>query len=81
MAGCDDEDNPEYGAEWFASSGGQKNMTEGNSVPWRCRRFNSTWTGSNECDISAQRDTSGLAHCDRYIYDKSVVGSSIVTEV
>lgn len=48
----------------------------------QCYKYNHTWTNVDEClagDETIQRDE--IEKCDQIVYDTSVFGSTIVTEV
>ena len=58
------------------------------TIPWdandrsirQCRRYNQTWADVTQC-LSGDADTTATVSCDAWIYDKTNVHSSIVTDV
>jgi len=76
IANCENATSTDFEPEWL-----------NNTIPWdakdkfisQCRRYNETWADATQCQ-SGDADVTAMLSCDAWIYDKTNIHSSIVTD-
>lgn len=77
VPGCDNETDPVYLAPWMSNETIESLVQQQESFDWKCQFQN---LSSSPLCVTAD-DYNHYVKCDRWVYDKSVVANSVVTEV
>jgi MFS transporter, OCT family, solute carrier family 22 (organic cation transporter), member 4/5 len=84
--GCDDIES-QGGLDYFSppwvnnTIPGWESSSNDNRIKRQCYVYNQTWNNIEECLVGSNVDIDQEIQCSEWIYDDSIFGSTIVTEV